>query len=38
MDALLVFVTLTLLRIVLPFGVLLLIGTWLERRNPFGVL
>ena len=38
MDALLIVVTLTLLRIVLPFGVLLLIGTLLERRNPYGVL
>lgn len=38
MDALPVIVTLTLLRIVLPFGVLLLIGAWFERRNPYGVL
>lgn len=38
MDALLIVVTLTLLRIVLPFGVLLLIGALFERREPFGVL
>ena len=38
MDAVLVLVTLTLLRIVIPFGALLLLGTLLEKRNPYGVL
>jgi len=38
MDAVLVLATLTLLRIVIPFGTLLLIGTLLEKRNPYGVL
>ena len=33
MDALLIFITLTLLRLVLPFGTLLLIGTLVEKRN-----
>jgi hypothetical protein len=33
MDALLIFATLTLLRLVLPFGTLLLIGTLVEKRN-----
>jgi hypothetical protein len=37
MDAILILSTLTLLRLIIPFGGLLLIGTLLERRNPHGV-
>lgn len=32
MDALLIFITLVLLRLVLPFGTLLLIGALAEKR------
>lgn len=33
MDGILVVITLTILRIVLPFGLLLLIGTLVQRRT-----
>lgn len=33
MDALLAMITLTLLRLVIPFGLVLLIGTLVERRR-----
>jgi len=37
MDALLIFATLTLLRLVLPFGTLLLIGTLIEKKHAYAV-
>lgn len=33
MDALLAFITLTLIRIVLPLGALLIIGEWVRRNK-----
>jgi hypothetical protein len=33
MDALLTLLTLTLLRLVIPFGLILLLGTLVERRE-----
>jgi hypothetical protein len=34
MNALLAVILLTLIRFVIPFGMVLLLGSWLERRRP----
>ena len=33
MDTLLAFITLTIVRLILPFGTLLVIGEWLRRKK-----